>query len=132
MKHRFDHVLEHIAQKGVKVYIILYQEPKMAINNDSEHVERYLEKLHPNIKVLRHPNYLVIPFLWSHHEKSLLIDQKVAFIGGLDICYGRWDNQSHSLTNESKKWYGADFCNLRLTDIYFPRNFMMCSIDAKN
>jgi len=62
----------------------------------------------------------------------LLIDQKVAFVGGLDICYGRWDNQEHSLTNKNKYWYGADFCNLRITDIYFPRNFMMCSINPRN
>lgn len=32
---RLDYVLETIAQRGVKVYIILYMEPKIALNNDS-------------------------------------------------------------------------------------------------
>lgn len=81
--------------------------------------------------MIRHPNYIVIPFFWSHHEKMVLIDQKIAFVGGLDICYGRWDNPDHSLTNDKNLWSGADFCNLRITDIYFPRNFMMCSLDPR-
>ena len=46
--------------------------------------------LSPNIKVLRHPNY-VLPSPWSHHEKMVIIDQHVGFLGGLDLCYGRWD-----------------------------------------
>jgi phospholipase D1/2 len=48
--------------------------------------------LSPNIKVLRHPPYILIPFLWSHHEKMVVIDQKIAFVGGLDIGYGRYDD----------------------------------------
>jgi phospholipase D1/2 len=27
---------------------------------------------------------------WAHHEKLCLIDGTVAFMGGLDLCYGRW------------------------------------------
>lgn len=27
---------------------------------------------------------------WAHHEKLCLIDGKTAFMGGLDLCYGRW------------------------------------------
>jgi phospholipase D1/2 len=99
-----DGVLEELAKKGVKIYIIVYQEPKIAVNNDSEFVEKYLESLgSSNIKVMRHPNYLVIPFLWSHHEKIVLIDQRVAFLGGLDICYGRWDTHKHELVNHHNR-----------------------------
>lgn len=90
-----------------------------------------MEQLHKNIKVLRHPKYLIIPFLWSHHEKTCLIDQRVAFLGGLDVCYGRWDNQNHSLTNNLDIWKGADFCNLRISDIYSPRNFLVSNIDHR-
>jgi phospholipase D1/2 len=65
--YRLDHVLKQAAERGVKIYIITFREPKMFVNNDSEHVEDTLEKLHyKNIKVLRHPNHL-IPLLWSHH-----------------------------------------------------------------
>jgi phospholipase D1/2 len=27
---------------------------------------------------------------WAHHEKLCLIDGELAFMGGLDLCYGRW------------------------------------------
>ena len=46
--------------------------------------------MHKNIKVLRHPN-VAVPIIWSHHEKLCVIDQEIGFMGGLDICYGRWD-----------------------------------------
>lgn len=52
--------------------------------------------LHSNISVLRHPDKL-IPFMWTHHEKMVVIDQMIAYIGGLDLCYGRMDNHKHKL-----------------------------------
>ena len=51
-------------------------------------------------QVLRHPDHQpggVI--LWAHHEKLVAIDQKVAFLGGLDICFGRWDDFKHRLVD---------------------------------
>jgi phospholipase D1/2 len=27
---------------------------------------------------------------WAHHEKLFLVDGEIAFMGGLDLCYGRW------------------------------------------
>ena len=33
--------------------------------------------------------------LWSHHEKSIIIDQSIAFMGGIDLCFGRWDDDLH-------------------------------------
>lgn len=35
--------------------------------------------------------------LWSHHEKSVVIDQSIGYLGGLDLCYGRYDNDSYQL-----------------------------------
>lgn len=35
-------------------------------------------------------------------------------MGGLDICYGRWDAPDHSLTNKDDKWNGADYTNERI------------------
>ena len=85
--------------------------------------------MHKNIKVLRHPNYILVPFLWSHHEKMIIIDQKCAFMGGLDLCFGRWDNQKHYLHNNEKLWKGADYCNFRISDIYVPRNFIRSNLN---
>ena len=38
-------------------------------------------------------------YLWAHHEKLVIVDQKIAFVGGIDLCYGRWDNSKHKLTD---------------------------------
>lgn len=65
----------------------------------------------------------------------VVIDQKVGFMGGLDIGYGRYDNQRHLLTNPDDKtiWLGADLCNYRRSDISDPKEFTQCSIDpSKN
>ena len=32
---------------------------------------------------------------WAHHEKLVIIDQSLAFVGGIDLCYGRWDDEQH-------------------------------------
>lgn len=39
------------------------------------------------------------PFGASHHQKYVVIDGKMAFLGGLDICSGRWDDRSHRAIN---------------------------------
>lgn len=51
--------------------------------------------------VIRHPQRSVVggTFLWSHHEKIICIDNEIAFIGGLDLCFGRFDNCEHTLTD---------------------------------
>lgn len=36
---------------------------------------------------------------WAHHEKLCLIDGHIAFMGGLDLCYGRWDTNSHPIAD---------------------------------
>ncbi len=88
-----DKLLAKTAKKGVKIYIIVYYESSF-LSNDSSYTIEALQVLHSNIKVLRHPQ-IVFPTFWSHHEKLIVIDQNRAFLGGLDICYGRFDNQLH-------------------------------------
>ncbi|XP_026985981.1 phospholipase D2 isoform X2 [Sagmatias obliquidens] len=46
--------------------------------------------------VMRHPDQVT---LWAHHEKLLVVDQAVAFLGGLDLAYGRWDDLHYRLTD---------------------------------
>lgn len=45
---------------------------------------------------MRHPDHVT---LWAHHEKLLVVDQVVAFLGGLDLAYGRWDDLHYRLTD---------------------------------
>uniref|UniRef100_A0A671SQP6 phospholipase D n=1 Tax=Sinocyclocheilus anshuiensis TaxID=1608454 RepID=A0A671SQP6_9TELE len=79
---------------------MLYKEVELALGINSEYSKRTLLQLHPNIKVMRHPDHVSSSvYLWAHHEKIVVIDQSVAFVGGIDLAYGRWDDVEHRLTD---------------------------------
>ncbi|KAL2864512.1 putative phospholipase D (PLD) [Aspergillus lucknowensis] len=58
---------------------------------------------------------------WAHHEKLCIVDGAVAFMGGLDLCYGRWDTHHHAISdvhdNPSDVVFpGQDYNNARVLD----------------
>ncbi|XP_015216767.2 phospholipase D1 isoform X1 [Lepisosteus oculatus] len=97
---RLDYILKRKAQQGVRIFVMLYKEVELALGINSEYSKRTLLHLHPNIKVMRHPDHVSSTvYLWAHHEKVVVIDQSVAFVGGIDLAYGRWDDREHRLTD---------------------------------
>lgn len=84
---------------GVKVFVLLYKEVSMALGINSYYSKQTLVHAAPdNIKVLRHPDHASAGvLLWAHHEKLVIVDQTYAFVGGIDLCYGRWDDAKHRL-----------------------------------
>ncbi|RLO05278.1 hypothetical protein DYB28_001408, partial [Aphanomyces astaci] len=108
---RLDLVLQRRAQAGVK-------EISMALTLDSQYAKKTLRKLHHNIHVLRDPDFIMKQLgLWSHHEKIVCIDQRMAFVGGLDLCFGRWDNARHDLFEPKARTFpGKDYSNPRIKD----------------
>lgn len=134
---RVDNLLLKAAEEGVRINIIVYKEVTLALANNSLHTKRRLEKLHKNIKVLRHPKDMI--FLWSHHEKILIVDQEIAFLGGLDLCYGRFDNQTHKIRDvecdDNQKFEGMfpgiDYYNVRIVDFVNVKNIKQPTIDKK-
>ncbi|KAK6361461.1 hypothetical protein TWF730_005188 [Orbilia blumenaviensis] len=132
---RFDTILKRRAEAGVKIYIIVYKEVEAALTCNSQHTKQALHALcpkgspgHGNIRVMRHPDHNVfdrggdMTFYWAHHEKYCVIDHELAFIGGLDICFGRWDLKQHPLadvhpaTVRDEIWAGQDYNNSRIMD----------------
>ena len=102
---------------------------------NSAHTKHALQALcpkgtkgHGNINVMRHPDHNVLEnaadmtFYWAHHEKFIVIDYNTAFIGGLDLCFGRWDSHQHPLADvhpagvATEVWPGQDFNNNRVMD----------------
>ena len=50
--------------------------------------------------MLRSPEHLRTRVLqWCPHEKVIVVDQALAFVGGIDFARGRWDNAAHLLTD---------------------------------
>ncbi|XP_031703333.1 phospholipase D1a [Anarrhichthys ocellatus] len=97
---RLDCTLKRKAQQGVRIFVMLYKEVELALGINSGYSKRTLSRMHPNIKVMRHPDHVSSSvYLWAHHEKIVVIDQSVAFVGGIDLAYGRWDDREHRLTD---------------------------------
>ena len=72
-----------------------------------------MQSLHPNIRVLRHPGGRTKVY-WTHHQKTVVIDQRYAYLGGIDLCFGRWDTSEHSLKDEchlAPLFPGKDYYN---------------------
>ena len=129
---RLMDVLEHKAKEGVKIYILLYYECSIAIKLNSKHTMDTLEKLHKNIVVTRHPTDK-LDLLWSHHEKLVIIDQVIGYVGGLDLCWGRYDSSEHPIyeaPNSEKKYYYPfiDYSNARICDFVNVENYLVESV----
>ncbi|XP_030402876.1 phospholipase D2 isoform X1 [Gopherus evgoodei] len=135
---RLDILLKHKAEEGVRVCVLLFKEVELALGINSGYSKRALMLLHPNVKVMRHPDHVSSAvFLWAHHEKLVVVDQSVAFLGGLDLAYGRWDDHHYRLTDllphtksgallgeeppvdlaaNQQLWLGKDYSNLITKD----------------
>ncbi|XP_041973451.1 phospholipase D2 isoform X2 [Aricia agestis] len=95
---RLDTLLKRKAAQGVKIFVMLYKEVEMALGINSFYSKSRLAS--DNIKVFRHPDHAKVGVLfWAHHEKIVVVDQSAAFVGGIDLCYGRWDDHKHRLTD---------------------------------
>ncbi|RMZ87843.1 hypothetical protein DV736_g4931, partial [Chaetothyriales sp. CBS 134916] len=134
-KWRLDRILKKKAEEGVKVFVIVYRNIESAIPIDSQYTKFSLLDLHPNIFVQRSPNqFRQNTFFWAHHEKVCIVDHTLAFVGGIDLCFGRWDTPQHTLLDDKptgfasdlepkdadhcQLWPGKDYSNPRIQDFY--------------
>ncbi|PRP76252.1 phospholipase D2-like [Planoprotostelium fungivorum] len=118
---RLDMLLERKAKEGVRVFVLIWNDTDLANNLASVFAKKKLEALSGNIQVMCHPT--VVPFEWSHHQKNVVVDQKVAFIGGMDLCFGRWDTHQHDCVDDvhtRSRWPGKDYLNTNRADPVNP------------
>lgn len=100
---RVDRLLQRKALQGVKIFVIVYRNVGTTVPIDSLYTKHSILSLNQeNIHVIRSPNQLLQnTYFWAHHEKMCIIDYTVAFMGGIDMCYGRYDTPDHVLTDDS-------------------------------
>ena len=59
-----------------------------ALNDINERLGR------KQVRVLLSPSYASTNAkFFSHHQKQVVVDARIAFLGGMDICYGRFDDE---------------------------------------
>ncbi|KAF9408197.1 hypothetical protein BGZ94_002394 [Podila epigama] len=135
---RLDRILKKKAMEGVMIYVVVYKEVSLALTLDSAHTKIWLQDLHKNIQVQRHPDHLSVNAtqFWAHHEKICVIDCRLAFIGGLDLCFGRYDSRTHQLSDyhpsgRSTIWPGLDYSNPRIKDFVNVKDYNNNLIEKK-
>ncbi|KZT05728.1 phospholipase D/nuclease [Laetiporus sulphureus 93-53] len=136
---RLDRLLKRKAEEGVRVYVVVYKEVAETMSMDSEHTKHALEALHPNIACMRHPDHIGsrddVEF-WSHHEKLVIVDNHRAAVGGLDLCFGRWDMHAHPLADvhpydfRRVMFPGQDYNNARILDFQHVQNYVSNGLSA--
>ncbi|GAO14709.1 hypothetical protein UVI_02028770 [Ustilaginoidea virens] len=134
-KWRLDRLLQKKAREGVKIFVIIYRNVEAAVPIDSEYTKFSLLNLHPNVFVQRSPNqFKKNQFFFAHHEKICVVDHDVAFLGGVDLCFGRWDCPQHPIVDDKPTGFetteqpkdaehcqlfpGKDYSNPRVQDFF--------------
>lgn len=64
-----------------------------------------------------------VPFGACHHQKVLVVDDAVAFVGGGDFCNDRWDSTAH-LDVDNRRIVGEDH------DCHAPRHEVTMMVDG--
>lgn len=121
---RIDRILKERAEKGVKIFIVVYRNVANTVGTDSLWTKHSMLSLHRNIHLIRSPNqWLQNTYFWAHHEKMTVIDNTIAFMGGIDLCYGRYDTPEHVLRDDhenlqDQNFPGKDYSNARICDFH--------------
>ncbi|KAJ2806106.1 hypothetical protein H4R20_001816 [Coemansia guatemalensis] len=142
-EYRLDRLLKRKAEEGVKIYVYVYKEVTVSLTINSSYTKRKLQSLHPNIMVQRHPDHLAGgTMFWAHHEKMTIVDNTFAFIGGLDLCWGRYDTHGHRLADyylphsgrgfvHLQNYFGQDYNNARIHDFANVNDYESTLIDRR-
>lgn len=118
---RLSSLLAAAIERGVHVRILLYDSISMALDTHDDTTQDMLHGLPKgkgSIRVmLQYANTGRVPAtntFFSHHQKFVLVDGKKAFLGGIDLAYGRWETPSFDVVIDPKIHVLNDAYNAQL------------------
>jgi phospholipase D1/2 len=92
---------------GLHVHVLNWDYP-MVFGTDREFPPLYGFGWKPARRVhLRYDD--THPVAGSHHQKVVVIDDQVAFIGGIDLTVRRWDESGHAADDPRRTAYGKPY-----------------------
>ncbi|GJU01547.1 phospholipase D gamma 1-like protein [Tanacetum coccineum] len=134
-------LLKSKAQEGVRVLLLVWDDPTsrsiMGYKTDGlmathdEETRRYFK--HSSVQVLLCPRTAGKKHSWvkkkevgtiyTHHQKTVIVDADagdgkrkiISFVGGLDLCNGRYDNPRHPIFSTLNTLHGEDYHNPTFT-----------------
>jgi phospholipase D1/2 len=89
-------------QHNPQIYIMPWDDtaPVQTFDDQTTHVMRLIRQLSGKacVHVLLAGSLAdESPAFFSHHQKQVVIDRKIAFVGGIDLAYGRYDDATYDL-----------------------------------
>ncbi|WP_286741948.1 phospholipase D-like domain-containing protein [Aquabacterium sp. UBA2148] len=106
------------ASSDLRIYVMPWMSPKMPLNTGDFGTMLAVFQLNAGRNTMRAfccPAGLQNDFtgveetFFSHHQKQVVIDNQIAYIGGMDLAYGRRDDARSSLNHEWRQ--GAERYN---------------------
>lgn len=104
----YDVLLEAASKEGVSIYVLPWNDEAPIQTYDSQTREVLLSiNKAPGVK--NNPVHVTLAaasadknsMFFSHHQKLVVIDEKIAYVGGLDLAYGRYDDARFDLALDS-------------------------------
>ncbi|WP_313389473.1 phospholipase D-like domain-containing protein [Achromobacter aegrifaciens] len=122
---RLSSLLADAIQRGVHVRILLYDSISAFLDTHDDTTQDMLHGLPKgkgSIRVmLQYPNAgRIANTLFSHHQKFVLVDGKKAFLGGIDLAYGRWETPSFNVVIDPSVHVLNDAYNMQLVPARKP------------
>ncbi|KAK1275790.1 Phospholipase D delta [Acorus gramineus] len=130
-------LLKYKSQEGVRVIVLIWDDKTShdkfllktegVMHTHDEETRKFFK--HSTVHCVLAPRYAsnklsifkqqVVGTLYTHHQKCVLVDTQAtgnnrkitAFIGGLDLCDGRYDTPDHRLFDELDTIFQNDFHN---------------------
>ncbi|XP_068649656.1 phospholipase D gamma 1-like [Aristolochia californica] len=130
-------LLKSKSQEGVRVLLLVWDDPTSrkfwvlqtdgVMQTHDEETRRFFK--HSSVQVLLCPRSAgkrhswakqqEVGAIYTHHQKTVIVDvdagnnkrKIIAFVGGLDLCDGRYDTPKHSLFKTLKTVHSDDYHN---------------------
>lgn len=102
---RLYDLLLRTAKRGVHIYVMPWDDTNPVQTYDDQ-TKAVLESIneHPDVKAKKRVQVLLSKSqatrnnsYFSHHQKQVIVDRKIAFVGGIDLAYGRYDDACYDL-----------------------------------
>jgi phospholipase D1/2 len=106
-----DHAVELLALLGslcderpdLHVYILAWRSsPVFALEREPFQSLTFRLRSHANLRFELDDCH---PATASQHQKLVVVDRAVAFLGGMDLCASRWDDRTHAAVDERRQRY---------------------------
>ncbi|WP_061790541.1 phospholipase D-like domain-containing protein [Herbaspirillum rubrisubalbicans] len=103
-KRLYDVLLHAARKKGMKIYVMPWDDTRPVRTYEAQTI-RILKSINREpdvapgtVAAIASPSFnLSNKAYFSHHQKTIIIDRRYAYVGGIDLAYGRYDDERFTL-----------------------------------